>query len=239
MNATVRRAIQNSAEFIRDLWLARAPYKSGKYAQGLTHAGSIRVSRGRVEIINHAKHAQAIEMGVKSYNLAMAILNSGKGVKISKEGYRYKKIKIEESPAARYRKPSVAQSVQKSFSKLAPLGMRPNSLTKYGGIRSYTARKRLQKPLKPQKTTNIGLFTISEKAQKANPNKWQIPEREGRNLARDVHRDAKPLISDAIRKAVQQERDRQKRTKGKVPAWYNPAMARNPVKNNPVSGVRK
>lgn len=236
-NANIKRTLENAAMFVRDLWLARAPYATGAYAAGLLHSGSVKVGNGEIVIENKAKHAAVLEHGFSSYNLGLAILNGGKGVKTSKDGNRYKKIVIGPSYATRYRQKTVQQQVQKSFSKLAPLGLKPNQFTKYGGVKKYTPRKSLQQLLKPkQKPGQIQILTISEKAIKEDPTKWRMPAREGRKIAAEVQKDARQVVTDAIRAAIQNEKGRMQQ-RGRTPAWYKPTTARQPLKA--VRGARK
>lgn len=240
-NLTVNRALKDAANFIRDLWVAKSPYATGAYADGLYQSGSVKVGNGKVRIINYAKHAATVEYGFQGYNLGMAMLNSGRNVKTSKEGHRYKVISIKEQPTARHRKSSVAQGVQSSFAKLMPLGMKPNQHTKYGGLKRYNARRGLRKPIKggrPNPHGPRGVFTISEKAIRQDPSKWMVPDREGKFLAQEVQKETRAVIRQVLRKAVKLESQRQKRVKGVTPKWHNPQVARHPITGISVSRGR-
>lgn len=232
----VRAVLMDVGEFIRDLWLARAPYATGGYAKGLLNAGAIKLNGNKLEITNRAQHAAIVEYGFRSYNIGLAMLNKGKGVRTSAEGYRYKVVKIEKGPETKHRQPSVGQAVQKGFAKLAPIGIRPNPGNKFG---RYEPRKSLRKPLKPGRTKNSGVFVISEKAIKQNPQKWMMPAREGRRLAESIQKEGAPIIRDVVRRVIAQEKDRQTRLQGEKPRWFKPSMARAPLKQEPVSGGRK
>ena len=213
-NLTINRAINNAALFIRDFWLARSPYNSGDYARGLLHAGSIQVGNGKIVIENKSKYADYLEYGTRSFNIGQKLLANGKGVKISKDGHRYKRIKIEPNLRTRMRAESVQAQVVRSFDRLTPLGMNQSKVTKYGGIKNYETRRSLLRPIKgkaPLKTAFKGIFTISDKTC---PPKWQVPAKGGQFLAREVQQEAGPIAVAAIQAAVQAEKERQKRTKG-------------------------
>lgn len=220
-NHTVSRALWNAAYFIRDLWLARAPYASGAYAKGLQNAGSVKVRGGTIEITNFAKHAALVEYGHRSFNLGLAMLNSGKGVSYSKDGNRYKRIHIDQKTQTRTRSPNVATQVKSSFQKTFPIGFPTPRITKYGAMKPYNPRRSLQRPLAQRGAPGgpRGFFTISEKAIRENPNKWQIPAREGKKLGLEVQKEGKQYVAEALRLAVQGERHRQLRMKGVQPKW--------------------
>jgi hypothetical protein len=231
-NPRVRSALLDAGNFVRDLWLARAPYSSGDYARGLMHAGSVKLTGNKLEITNTCPHAAVVEFGFRSYNIGLAILNSGKGVRMSAEGFRYKVIKIGDTAKARYRQASVAQAVQKSYAKLAPIGL-SNPNFKFG---AYKPRMSLQKPLKPGAVRGTSqVLTISEKAIKQNPDKWRMPSRDGKKLGERIQKEGAVIIKDVVRRIIAQERDRQKRLYGKKPRWFKPSMARAPLKQVPVS----
>lgn len=241
-NATVRRALVNAAYFVRDLWLARSPYASGDYARGLTHSGSIKVSNDRIEIINLSRHAQWVESGTRSFNIGLAMLRNGRGVRTAADGSRYKIVRIEPGARGATRAAGVSRAVVASFTKLFPMGMRVPRVDRYGGIKPYKPRRALQRPLKGLSSkpgSPKGFFIISEKAIRANPHKWQIPAQQGRKLGAKVQAEARPYVIEAIRQAVQGERDRQMRVRGKKPGWYRPAMSRNPLKTIPPERLRK
>lgn len=239
-NMTIRQAIISSANMVRDMWLAISPYATGSYAEGLLKQNSIKIGVGYFEVINHSPHAWPIEKGFNTYNWGLRTLLKGKRVKYAKDGSRYKIIKIEPSPTSRYRKPSAGQRVINSFTKMMPMGMSTKRITKYGGLKPYSSRKSLQKPLKGGPARSMspkGFYVVSEKAIQKNPMKWQMPSREGKYLAERVKRDAAPLVKEAIRKVVLKEKERQERM-GKTPSWYQPSFARNPVKQVPIGRVR-
>lgn len=221
-NATVRQALMNVGYFIRDLWAARSPSAGGGYVMGLMQAGSVKLEGGQLRITNFAKHAAVIEHGFSSYNWGMRTLNKGKNVQFAADGSRYKIIKIDEKPTARYRRPSVAQAVTNSFAKLAPLGMKPGKMVKYGQLDRYKPRKALQRPIKggpPRKDAPLGFFVVSEKAIKNSGGRaWQMPDREGYHLAEKVKGEAKALVIEAVRSAMQMEKNRQKAV-GRRPGW--------------------
>ena len=213
-NLTINRAIHNAALFIRDFWLARSPYNSGDYARGLLHAGSIQVGNGKIVVENKSKYADYLEYGTRSFNIGQKLLANGKGVKISKDGHRYKRIRIEPNRRTRMRAESVQAQVLRSFDRLTPLGMNQSKVTKYGGVKNYETRRSLLRPLvgkAPLKTAFKGIFTISDKMC---PPKWQVPARGGQFLARDVQSEAGPIAVDAIKAAVRAEKERQSRMKG-------------------------
>lgn len=234
-------ALKDAAEFVRDLWLARSPYATGSYAKGLLQAGSVKVGGGKIEIANKSKHAESVEFGFSSYNWGMQILNSGKGVKTAKDGTRYKIIHIDDKAQTKYRKPSVAQSISKSFQKLIPLGLKPNAVTKYGQLKRYEPRRTLKRPLKPQmkKSSPHGFFIVSSKSIQENPRKWQMPTREGRKLGEQVQKEASPLVKAAVSAAIEKERDRQARLGKGQPKWFTPKLMRDPLKVIPVRQRRK
>lgn len=241
-NATIRRAIFNAAEFVRDLWLARSPYATGDYAKGLRSANSIRIGNGKIEITNMSKHAASIEHGFRSYNIGLAMLNSGKGVRTSADGNRYKLIHVDPKPRGATRAPGVSRAVVTSFTKTMPIGMAIPRFDRYGAIKPYKQRRSLQRPLKgkaPFAGAMKGFFVISEKAIKADPSKWQMPSREGRLLGRKVMQESKPLIAEAIRAAVKGEKARQERMKGRTPKWYKPRMTQNILKAIPPGKERR
>jgi len=241
-NATTRRALVNAALFVRDLWLARSPYASGEYAKGLQHAGSVRVEQDKIVIENKAKHAAVVEFGHRSFNIGLAMLRNGRGVRTAADGSRYKIVRIEPGARGATRAAGVSRAVVASFTKLFPMGMRVPRVDRYGGIKPYKPRRALQRPLKglsPRTGSPKGFFIISEKAIRANPHKWQIPAQQGRKLGAKVQAEARPYVIEAIRQAVQGERDRQMRVRGKKPGWYRPAMSRNPLKTIPPERLRK
>ena len=234
-NPRIRAAILDAGEFIRDLWLARSPYATGEYARGLMRSGAITLRGGKLEIVNNSKHAGIVEFGFRSYNIGLAMLAKSRGVKISAEGYRYKVIKIDKTPTANYRKESVAQSVQKSYAKLQPIGVRFNPTTRFGSER-YRPRVSLKRPLRGGKPRPgpEGVFIISEKAIKENPQKWMMPAREGKGLAKDIQKEGADIMRKVISKIVASEKQRQTRVKGKTPSWYKPSQARAPFRQQPV-----
>lgn len=234
-NSTIRTALVNTATFVRDMWLARSPYATGEYAKGLTQSGSIKVEQGRMIIENKSRHAAIVEYGFRSFNLGLAMLNSGKGVKVSADGNRYKVIKIEPKERAAFRSQGVANQVQKSFASIMPIGMPRPQISKYGGLKTYQTRRPLLRPLKGKKPSTSGprgIFVISEKAIKENPMKWQMPARAGMNLSKTVSEECRPYVIEAIKGAVQAEADRQMRAKGQQPAWN-----KGKIKNNPISQI--
>ena len=240
-NSAIRQQFENVALFVRDLWLARSPYASGAYASGLRGPGSIKISDGKIEVINTSKIAAIVEHGFRSYNLGMAMLRNGKGVRRSKEGYRYKMIHITPKASASTRAASVAAQVKTAYSKVMPIGMNVKRTDKYGTIKPYQPRKSLKKNIKggpKRKGGPEGFLVVSEKAILQNPSKWQMPAREGRHLARDVQKEARPLVVQAIRGAIQAEQARQQMNRGTNPSWFKAGMTRNPVRSR-VSGKTK
>ncbi len=238
-NPVIKQAIDNAALFVRDLWLARAPYASGEYAKGLSRQSSVSTSGGKIEIKNFAKHAHVVEFGFSSYNLGMRILNSGKGVKRSADGFRYKLIKIEPSSTGRHRQASVGDRLAKSFAKTFP-GMPISKISRMGKQKQYQARRSLQRPLKggsPKHGGPQGFYVISERTIRLNPSRWMMPKREGRNLAREVQKEARPLVMQAIRKAVTQEKQRRSSMRGRAPGWSSVAM--NSLRTVPPVRVRR
>lgn len=218
-NANISRMLWNTALFVRDLWIARSPTSSGAYIKGLMAQGSVSVSGGKIRIVNKAPHAQFVESGRKSYNMGMAILNGGKGVKRSKEGFKYKVIFVKPKPTASFRKPSVGASITRAFAKGVPK-MIQASIQRYGAMTKYQANKRISKPLKPGKPRSNamkGFFVISEKAIKEDPSKWLSPEVPGRFLAKRVQKEAERYVQAAINEAVKAEKQRQRKVQAKRP----------------------
>jgi len=241
-NATIRRALYNAANFVRDLWLARSPYATGDYAKGLQHTQSVQVSGGQIKITNFSKHASVIEYGFKGYNIGLAMLNSGKNVKVAADGNRYKMIHIDPKPRANYRQAGVASAVVKSFTKMAPIGMPIAKLTKYGQIKPYKSKPSLKKPIKGKPalaSSPRGFLVISEKAIKADPKKWMMPSRAGMKLAEKLQKEARPFVLDAIKLAVKQERERQERMRKGTPNPKLKTDMRKLIQSGPVIGVRK
>jgi hypothetical protein len=235
-NATVMASLRNAADFVRDLWLARAPYASGEYAKGLLSAGSVRVGDGKIEITNFCKYADVIEHGFRGYNWGMRILNSGKGVKTAKDGSRYKLIHIDDKPQTRYRKQSVAQAVSKSFQKLIPLGLKANTPTKYGQLKRYEPKRALKRPLKPKmgQANPKGFFIVSSKTIAKNHSAWMMPDRKAKKLGLQVQKEASPLVKAAVSSAIKQELSRQQRLGKGKPKWFNSKLMRNPLQAIPV-----
>lgn len=226
-NQTTRRAIENAALFVRDLWLARSPYVTGGYARGLMSAGSIRIGSGRFSVTNQCAYAQHLEFGTRSFNIGLAILARGRGVKTSADGSRYKIIKVEPKGRASFRKASVAASVQRSFQKMFPPGVRAPRISRYGQIKPYRERKSLRKPLRakaPLASAMRGIFVVSEKAIRER-GAWQMPAKAPRRFAQMVQKEAQPVVVQAIRAAIQGERARQRRLRGNSPGWYRPGMS--------------
>jgi hypothetical protein len=218
-NANISKMIWNTALFVRDLWIARSPNGSGGYIKGLTSPGSVSVSNGKIRIINKCSYAQYVESGHRQFNLGMAILNGGKGVKRSKEGFKYKIIFVKQTPKAKFRQPSVGASITKAFAKGVPKMVKA-SLQRYGALTKYQANKRIRKPLKsgkPRSNAMKGFFVISEKAIKDDPSKWMSPQVPGRFLAKRVQKEAERYVQAAIDEAVKSEQQRMDRTKVRKP----------------------
>lgn len=225
-NRTVNKTLHNLGAFVRDLWLARSPYAGGKYADGLRRNGSIKIGNGFLTIENNCPHAEWIEKGFRSFNIGLRMLFNGKGVKYSKEGYRYKIIHVEPKPRASFRKPSVANSIKQSARAVMPLGMRGVKSSYYGDVKEYSPRKSLQKnikPQKPKKNAMNGFFVISEKAIMQDSSKWKMPDRKGKFIAKKVMNEAKSICERALRVALKTEQGRQKDKSGKNPKWYKNA----------------
>jgi len=238
-NATIRRHLWNVGYFVRDLWLARSPYAGGGYARGLTLAGSVSVKGNKIHVSNFCKHAQYVEYGHRSFNIGLAMLKNGRNVKVSKDGNRYKRVKIDRSPTSRYRRESVASSVKQKFQRLAPLGMRLPRIDRYGQAPVYPQRKSLMKPIKPgaPRKGPEGIFTVSERAIKEDPSRWLVPALAGRYLARQVQEEARPFVVQTMRDMVQGERARQQRLTGKEPRWYKQKTARGAIRTGPVRRI--
>lgn len=217
-NPAVQRAIWNAARFVRDLWLARSPHLGGDYARGLTRQQSIGVTPGVITVRNLATHAAYYEKGVRAFNWGMRTLEKGKNVKISKDGFRYKVIRIEPKGRVAFRKPSVPAAVIAAFRQTIPRGR--TKFSNYEGIDRYRARRALQKPIKARKplaSAMKGFFVVSEKAIRNDPRKWMHKKVEGKHLARDIEAEATPIIQRAIDQAVAAERARQERMRRMTP----------------------
>ena len=219
-NATIKKHLWNIAKFIRDYWIAKSPSVTGEYAKGLLQSGSIKVAGNEITVRNLAKHAQYYEFGHAAFNIGLKMLQNGRGVKVSKEGFRYKHVKIGDKHATKYRKENVAAGVSNSFMSMTPMGMGLPLITSYGAAPEYHAKKSLTKMLKPGKVTRKGsdCLTISEKAIRLNPNKWLVPAMQGKNLAKKVQQEVRPLIIQSLHAIVKAEKERQT-SKGRTPQW--------------------
>lgn len=206
----IQKTIMNAAKMVRDLWLARSPSITGDYADGLRKQGSIVVKPGEIMISNLSKHAAVYEYGTKAFNWGLAMLKGGKGVKRAKDGSRYKIIKITPAGRAAFRKASVSAQVVASFRGTLPKGRM--TFAAYSGkkdIGVYAQHKRLAKPIKarsPLQSAMKGFFVVSEKAIKADPKKWFHDKVPGHFLARQVQREAAPIIEKAIAQTAAAER---------------------------------
>lgn len=208
-NEAVKRTVLNAAKMVRDLWLARCPNLSGDYANGLRKQRSIIISPGKIEISNLSEHAAAYEYGVKAFNWGLQTLKKGKNVKRSKDGSKYKIIRVKPQGRVAFRKPSVGNSVIASFRATVPKGR--TTFAAYTGkqnIGSYKQRLILGKKLKPKKALKSamsGFFVVSEKSIKADPKKWFHDKVPGHFLARGIQREAEPIIKRAISQTVAAE----------------------------------
>lgn len=215
-NPAVQRTVWNAAKMVRDLWLARSPNLSGEYAKGLMHQASVVVRPGEIVVTNMAEHAAVYEYGHKAFNWGLAFLRSGSGkVKRAKDGSKYAIIKIDPKGRSAFRKPSVAGNVIAAFRGTVPRGR--TKFSAYEGVASmtrYEAQQRLRKRLKPKAALQgamRGYFVVSEKAIKADPKKWFHAKTEGYRLARDVKREAQPIVERAIAQVVAAEAARKAR----------------------------
>lgn len=229
-NLLINRQMHAVAEFVRDLWLARSPYSSGAYVKGLSHPGSIKITHDRIIVRNMCPHAEYVEYGHGAFNIGMAMLNNGRNVKMSATGNRYKTVVIPPRSEGRTRSARVAGKVTQSFRKMAPMGMNPPKVDKYGKMKRYVARKSLKNPLKSRMSGEETILTISEKSIKEDPSRWRIPAIDGRYLAQEVRREALPYVENAIKQAFLAEKERQERQKGKAPTWYKPGLLRKIVR---------
>jgi hypothetical protein len=223
-NITVRRALDNSAKFVRDYWLAKSPHQSGEYAQGLLQDKSIIVRPGEITVQNLSKHANWVEVGHRAFNIGLAILNSSKKTRVSKEGYKYLPIRIPNRGKTRYRAIATQRKVKEDFTKTIPKGKIPVIAT-YGGIGKYEPRKRLQTPL-IAKTQGGNIVTISEKAIRKDPSKWVSPAVEGKKISEKVRNETEPMVMRMIMQAILGEKERQKQLHGRNPKWFKPSMVK-------------
>lgn len=198
-SSKVRKTLYDIGSFVRDLWVSRSPYRTGQYVAGLMNTNSVKIGSGQIIITNFCPYAENYEYGHKSFNLAQKILAAGKGVKLSKDGYRYKVLRIPRATQTRFKSPRLADSVRKAFSNTIPKTIK-------GKVDKliYTPPKRLGKPMarKFKAGGPIGLFVISEKTQRENPGKWQMPALAPKYLARSIQREVMPIINEAIQKAI-------------------------------------
>jgi hypothetical protein len=196
----VKDRLFDAAKFVRDYWISISPHRSGEYAKGLMGPNVIKVGSGLITITNFAKHAGFFEAGHRSFNLAQRILAGGKGVKVSKDGFRYKVLKIPKTLSTQYRKPSLAASVQRAFGFKTP----PAVMGKLAKAKPYVSPKRVSHSVKPKtaKGSREGIVVISEKTLRNNPQAWQIPAMVGRGLAKKVQDEAIPIINQAITQAL-------------------------------------
>ena len=236
-NHNTREAIKNAANFIRDLWLSKVPNKGGGYAKGLQQPGSVKVEDGRITITNFAKHAGIVENGFKSYNIGLKILANGKGVKVSKDGNRYKIVRLPERSEKKIELKDKSSHVTNAFKRTIP-----KALNSAWGHKTYERPKQLHAALNKQKqkqgTTASKLVVISEKAIKKDPTKWQMPAREGKKIAEAVFKEARPLIAEAVRQAQIAEVSRQTK-RGQTPSWAKPARKQQRFIFRPRVGARK
>jgi hypothetical protein len=232
-NSTIKKHLWNIAKYIRDYWIAKSPSVNGEYVKGLLNPGSIKVIGENIIVRNLSKHAQFYEFGHRAFNIGMKMLNNGRGVYVSKEGFRYKRVKISDRLETKFRKESVSASVSQSFMSLTPMGLNLPVISKYGATPQYQSRKSLQKMLKPGKVVKEGAdcLTISEKTIRLNPSKWLVPAMQGRHLAKEVQKEVRPLIMQSLHAIVKAEKVRQ-RSKGRTPQWS--AQKRGVVKVGPV-----
>ncbi|MGZ3772948.1 MAG: hypothetical protein ACXVCY_04180 [Pseudobdellovibrionaceae bacterium] len=235
-NRNTRESIKNAANFVRDLWLSRVPNKAGGYAKGLQQPGSVKVEDGKITVTNFCPYAGYVENGFKSYNIGMRILANGKGVKVSKDGYRYKIVRIPErsskSPDLKDKSKQVINAFRNTI---------PKQLSSAWGHKTYERPKSLQAHLSKKKqekgNTASKLLVISEKTIKKDPTKWQMPAREGQKIAKKVFEDAKAYIAQAIKQAHAAEVQRQVTRGNSKPSWARPAKQRFIFK--PKVGARK
>jgi hypothetical protein len=225
--------MRNCADFVRDMWLSRAPHVSGAYANGLLESNSVIVRQGSILIQNLAQHAQWYEYGHNGFNIGKRILLTSKKVKVSKDGFRFLRFRMNEKGPTKFRSENVARGVKQSFRNALPTGSVRPQINSYGGIAAYERRKRLMKPMMA-KSKQGGWLTISEKAIKANPDKWWIPAMVGKNLAKKIQEETRPLVMEMLRRAVEGERLRQKKATNKDPVWYRKSMSKYPVKSQTV-----
>ena len=237
-NVTTRAAMINAANFVRDLWLSESPHVSGEYARGLLNPKSVRVLAGEITVVNHAKHAKFCEYGHRAFNIGLAMLNNSSKTKVSKDGSRYLVIRIDSKGKSRIRSAAVKGNVKKAFIDTMPLGSKYPVVRKYGGIAKYEQRKRLQKPLVAKSSGKGTTVTISEKAIRADPNKWRVPALPGKGLARKIHDEAEPLVKEMLRRAIEGERLRYERGHGRSPTWYRKTMPERAVRRSFVREVR-
>lgn len=233
-NLTVKRAMDNAANFVRDMWLSRAPHVTGEYAQGLLQDKSVIVRPGEITIQNVAKHAEWYEFGHRAFNIGLAILAKSKKARVSKEGFRYLPIRITKRGSAKFRAPSIQKNIKDAFKRTIPKGKIP-TVSKYGAIAQYMPRKRLQVPLKAKPGTPGDVVTISEKAIRKDPTKWRVPAQPAKKLAEKVKKETEPMVLNMLRQALTGEQERQKQMHGKNPAWYKRSMKNKPIKKTTVA----
>lgn len=194
----VRQRLYDIALFVRDLWLARSPQRTGAYMKGLLKSNSIRIGSGEIVITNFAPHAQYYEEGHKAFNIAERMLANGKNVKVSKEGYKYKYVKIPRGLESRARADSLQKTIFKAFGAIIPKGVMKAV---------YKVRQSLKKPLKMKmkKGAGDGVFVISEKTLRQRPGAWRIPPMAPHYLAKDIQREVMPILNEAVQKAIQEQ----------------------------------
>lgn len=201
-NPAVQKALWNAARFIRDLWLSRAPNLSGAYARGLQKPQSIIVRPGEIVVQNLAPAAGFYESGTRAFNWGLETLRRGKNVKTSKDGFKYKVIHIKPQGRVAFRKPTVGLGVIAAFRATIPKGR--TTFAAYQGFKDigrYKPRAILAKPLKAKKPLAAGMsgfFVVSERAIRENPRRWFHERVEGHFVARDVQREAEPIVARAL-----------------------------------------
>ena len=237
-NISTRKAIINCANYVRDLWLADAPHVSGEYARGLLQKDSVQIKAGEIIIQNLAPHAKWYEEGHRTFNIGLAILKNSKKAKTSKEGFKYLTFKMKEKGPTKFRSPSVKKNVTDAFRKTMPTGGRLAPIIRtYGGVSRYIARRRLAKPMMV-KTGKSEWITISEKAIRRDPMKWQMPAMKGRKLAKKIKREAELHVRDMLRRVIEGERIRQLKTKGTKPSWYSYRTKLRPIRKSRIEVIR-
>lgn len=205
----MKRAIWNSAKFLRDLWLSRSPTLGGDYAKGLQRPSSIVITPGKIIVQNFSKHARIYEDGARSFNWGLATLAKGKNVKRTKAGDKFKVIFIKPTGRVAFRRPTVGNAVIAAFRATIPKGR--TTFASYSGpkdLARYKSRASLAKPIKakkPLKGAMKGFFVVSERAIRENPKRWFHERLEGHHLARDVEREALPIIERALAQAAAAE----------------------------------